>query len=52
MKESSTAEQREHFVREELRKILVEQLNRLIPKWEEATGLYCDEFKTKYMLKC
>lgn len=50
MKESSTAEQREHFVREELRKILVDQLNRLIPKWEETTGLYCDSFKTKYML--
>lgn len=50
MKDNSTVEQRERFVREEFRKVLVEQLNRLIPKWEETTGLYCDEFKTKYML--
>jgi len=50
MKAESTAEQRERFVREEFRKILIEQLNRLIPKWEETTGLYCDSFQTKYML--
>lgn len=50
MRENSTVEQREHFVREELRKLLNEQLNRLVPKWEEKTGLYCDTFKTKYML--
>lgn len=50
MKGDSSVEQREKFVREELRKILVEQLNRLIPKWEETTGLYCDSFQTKYML--
>ena len=50
MKEDSSVEQREKFVREELRKILIEQLNRLIPKWEEITGLYCDSFQTKYML--
>ena len=40
-KAESTAEQRERFIREEFRKILIEQLNRLIPKWEETTGLYC-----------
>ncbi|MCR5317735.1 MAG: M48 family metallopeptidase [Treponema sp.] len=50
MKKNTSAEQREKFIREEFRKILVEQLNRLIPKWEDATGLYCDTFKTKYML--
>ena len=50
MKENTTVENRERFVREELRKILVEQLNRLIPKWEETTGLYCDSFQTKYMI--
>ena len=50
MKAESTAKQREHFIREEFRKILIEQLNRLIPKWEETTGLYCDSFQTKYML--
>ena len=40
MKAESTSEQRERFIREEFRKILIEQLNRLIPKWEETTGLY------------
>ena len=50
MKEDSSVEQRERFAREELRKILVEQLNRLVPKWEEISGLYCDSFQTKYML--
>ncbi len=50
MKAESSPEQREKYVREEFRKILIEQLNRLVPKWEEVTGLYCDTFKTKYML--
>ena len=50
MRLSSTAEQRERFVREQYRKILSKQLERLIPKWEEITGLYCNEYKIKYML--
>ena len=50
MKQNSTTEQRERFVREQFREILIEQLERLIPKWEETTGLYCDSFQTKYML--
>ena len=50
MRESSTVEQRERFVREQFRILLIEQLNRLVPKWEEITGLYCDSVKTKYML--
>ena len=50
MKQNSTTEQRERFVREQFREILTEQLERLIPKWEETTGLYCDSFQTKYML--
>ena len=49
MKAESSAEQRERFIRKEFRKILIEQLNRLFPKWEETTGLYCDSFQTKYM---
>lgn len=50
MKETSTTEQRERFVRKQLRAILNEQLERLVPKWEEITELYCDSYKTKYML--
>lgn len=34
MKAESTAEHRERFIREEFRKILIEQLIRLIPKKE------------------
>lgn len=49
MKAESTILQRKKYVREEFRKILIEQLERVIPKWEETTGLYCDSFKTKYM---
>lgn len=49
MKASSTIEQREIFMHEEFRKILNKQLERLVPKWEKTTGLYCDEYKTKYM---
>lgn len=50
MKADSTVEQREKFVREKFRQILIEQLERLIPKWEKTTNLYCESFKTKYML--
>lgn len=49
MKTESTIEQREKYVREEFRKLLIDQLERVVPKWEETTGLYCDSFKTKYM---
>ena len=50
MKENTTVEQRERFVREKFREILTNQLERLIRKWEKTTGLYCDSFQTKYML--
>lgn len=49
MKTETTVEQRERFVREQYRKILCEQLDRLVPKWEDATGLHCNSYKTKYM---
>lgn len=50
MKEGSTTEQRKKYVRERFREILNGQLDRLVPKWEEITGLNCDSYKTKYML--
>ena len=50
MKQESTVQQREKFVREEYRKILSDQLIRLVPKWEAITGLECDTWNTKYML--
>lgn len=50
MKENSTVEQREHFMRGQFRQILNKQLDRLVPKWEAITELYCDSYRTKYML--
>ncbi|MBP5444299.1 MAG: M48 family metallopeptidase [Treponema sp.] len=50
MRSKSSTAQREKYVREQFRKLLNEQLEKLIPKWEEITGLYCDSYKTKYML--
>lgn len=49
MSENSSVENRQKFIREKFRKILIEQLERLIPKWEETTNLHCESFKTKYM---
>lgn len=49
MPENSSVENRQKFIREKFRKILIEQLERLIPKWEETTNLQCESFKTKYM---
>jgi len=49
MPEKSSVENRQKFIREKFRKILIEQLERLIPKWEETTNLHCESFKTKYM---
>ena len=50
MKTESSVDQRERFMREQFRAILSGQLERLVPKWEKITGLYCDSVKTKYML--
>lgn len=49
MPENSSVENRQKFIREKFRKILIEQLERLIPKWEETTNLHCESIKTKYM---
>ena len=49
MKITASIKQREKYVRKEYRKILISQLDRLVPKWEEKTGFYCASYKTKYM---
>lgn len=49
MRCGSTAEQREHFIREQYRSMLKEAVEKLLPKWEAITGLYCDSWQTKYM---
>ncbi len=50
MRENSTAKQRESFLREEYRRMLTEETERLLPKWERITGLHCDSWQTKDMV--
>ena len=50
MREDSTVKQREKFVREQYRKLLKAEIERLLPKWEKITGLHCDSWQTKYMI--
>jgi predicted metal-dependent hydrolase len=49
VRQDSTTNQRENFVREWYRKQLKDEIARLLPKWEAITGLKCDEWQTKYM---
>lgn len=50
VRKESTASQREAFVNEWYRELLKEQIAKLLPKWEEKTGLYCSSWQTKYMI--
>ena len=45
----SSFEQREAHMREWYRKQLQNETERRLPVWEERTGLFCAEWKTKYM---
>lgn len=45
----SSAQQREAHMREWYREQLCHEIERLLPVWEERTGLKCAEWKTKYM---
>lgn len=49
VRKESTAEQRENFVREWYRELLKAEIERLLPKWERATGLKASGWQTKYM---
>lgn len=50
VRKESTAEQRESFVNEWYREHLKCQISKLLPKWEEKTGLCCSSWQTKYMV--
>ncbi len=50
MSGKSTVKQREAYVKEEYRRILKEEIEKRLPKWEEITGLKCDSWQTKYMV--
>ncbi len=49
VRKESTANQRENFVREWYRKLLKNEIERLLPKWEKITGLKATGWQTKYM---
>ncbi|SOY29577.1 hypothetical protein AMURIS_02298 [Acetatifactor muris] len=49
MREDSSVRQRESYVREQHRIMLKGEIERLLPKWEQITGLYCESWQTKYM---
>ncbi len=49
VRKESTVKQRESFVNEWYRERLKSEIERLLPKWETATGLKCSSWQTKYM---
>ena len=49
VRRESTAEQRDNFVREWYRGLLKAEIVRLLPKWENITGLRASSWQTKYM---
>ena len=50
MSKDSTVKQREKFVREQYRDKLKAVIEKLLPKWEQITGLHADSWQTKYMI--
>lgn len=50
MSAKSTVKQRDAYVKEAYRKILKEEIEKRLPKWEAQTGLKCDSWQTKYMV--
>ena len=49
VRKESTAQQRENYVNEILRKYLKDEIARLLPVWEQKTGLLCKNWMVKYM---
>jgi predicted metal-dependent hydrolase len=49
VRKESTAKQRENFVNEVLRQYLKNEISRLLPVWEQKTGLRCKQWIVKNM---
>ena len=49
IRKESTAEQRDNFVREWYRELLKAEIKRILPKWEQKSGLKALSWQTKYM---
>jgi predicted metal-dependent hydrolase len=50
VREKSTVEQRENYVREWYRRLLKTEIALVLPKWEKITGLKANSWHTKYMI--
>ena len=50
MSAKSTVKQRDAYVKEEYRKILKEEIEKRLSKWETQTDLKCNSWQTKYMV--
>lgn len=49
VRKESTVKQRESYVNEWYRGLLKEEIQKLLPKWEQIIGLYSSDWQTKYM---
>lgn len=50
MKKNSTVKQREKYIREQYRRLLKGEIEKILPKWEQITGLHCESWQIKYMI--
>lgn len=50
MRKNSTVKQREKYIREQYRRLLKGKIEKILPKWEQITGLHCESWQIKYMI--
>ena len=50
MRKNSTVKQREKYIREQYRRLLKGETEKILPKWEQITGLHCESWQIKYMI--
>ena len=50
MRKNSTVKQREKYIREQYRRLLKGEIEKILPKWEQITGLHCESWQIKYMM--
>ena len=50
MRKNSTVKQREKYIREQYRRLLKGEIEKILPKWEQITGLHCESWLIKYMI--
>lgn len=50
MRKNSTVKQREKYIREQYRRLLKGEIEKILPKWEQIIGLHCESWQIKYMI--